>query len=104
MNILTKPRNALLRQYEALFRMDGAELQVTEGAVRAIAEKAVVRKTGARGLRAVCEKLFLDAQFQLPSLSKQRKYKVVLTAEDVRCGQGAVIEPIPELKALAWAG
>jgi ATP-dependent Clp protease ATP-binding subunit ClpX len=104
MNILTKPRNALLRQYEALFRMDGAELQVTEGAVRAIAEKAVVRKTGARGLRAVWEKLFLDAQFRVPSLSKQRAYKIVLTEEMVRMGKSATIEGlIPQLKSVALA-
>ncbi|MCA9664019.1 MAG: ATP-dependent Clp protease ATP-binding subunit ClpX [Myxococcales bacterium] len=66
--ILWRPKNALVRQYETLFKMEGVELRVTDEATRAIAEKAIARKSGARGLRAVLEEVMLDVMYELPSM------------------------------------
>ena len=64
--ILTEPKNALVKQYQHLFELDGAELLFEEDALRAIARQAVARQTGARGLRAIIENLLLDTMFELP--------------------------------------
>merc|ERR1719206_606522 len=64
--ILTEPKNALIPQYQMLFGMDKVDLAFTEGALRAISRKAISKKTGARGLRAILEKLLLDAMFEIP--------------------------------------
>lgn len=66
--ILTEPKNALIKQYNRLFNMEGVELVFTEGALKAIAKKAIERKTGARGLRSILESILLDTMFELPSL------------------------------------
>ncbi|XP_075703234.1 ATP-dependent clpX-like chaperone, mitochondrial [Rhinoderma darwinii] len=65
--ILTEPRNAVVPQYQALFSMDKCELNVTEGALRAIARLALERKTGARGLSSIMEKLLLEPMFEVPN-------------------------------------
>ncbi|MCI8495494.1 MAG: ATP-dependent Clp protease ATP-binding subunit ClpX [Lachnospiraceae bacterium] len=65
--ILKEPKNSLIRQYEALFELDGVNLTFDEEAVEAIADKAVKRKTGARGLRAIVEKLLMEPMYQIPS-------------------------------------
>ena len=65
--ILTQPKNALVKQYQKLFRMDGIELQFDEDALRAIAEKSIRLKTGARGLRSVLENLMLNCMYEAPS-------------------------------------
>lgn len=65
--ILTEPKNALIKQYQELIRMDGAELEFTDDAVRRIANKAIEMKTGARGLRSIIEKVMLDIMYELPS-------------------------------------
>lgn len=67
MRILTEPKNALTRQYRRLFEMDGVELSFDEDALRAVAKKAIERKTGARGLRAILEDVMLDIMFEIPS-------------------------------------
>ncbi|MDJ0687702.1 MAG: ATP-dependent protease ATP-binding subunit ClpX [Xenococcaceae cyanobacterium MO_188.B32] len=67
MAILTKPRNALVKQYQKLLRMDNIELEFTEEAVRAIAQEAYRRKTGARALRGIVEELMLEVMYELPS-------------------------------------
>ncbi|MBL8885861.1 MAG: ATP-dependent Clp protease ATP-binding subunit ClpX [Phycisphaerales bacterium] len=67
-NILTEPKNAIVRQYQHLFGLEGAKLTFTDGALRALAEKAVKRDTGARALRAVMEELMIDLMYQLPDL------------------------------------
>ncbi len=67
--ILTKPRNALLKQYERLFEMEGVTLQFTDEALRAVAQKAIQRKTGARGLRSIMEAILLDPMYDLPGSS-----------------------------------
>ena len=66
--ILTKPKNALVKQYQRLFEMESVKLTFTEGALDAIAERAVERKTGARGLRSIMENILLDSMFELPGL------------------------------------
>jgi ATP-dependent Clp protease ATP-binding subunit ClpX len=65
--ILTEPKNALVRQYQQLFRYDNVELEFTEDALVAIAKKALARGTGARGLRSVMEALLQKTMFDLPS-------------------------------------
>ena len=65
--ILKEPRNSLLRQYQALFELDGVELNFDEDAIEAIADKSLKRKTGARGLRAIVEKVLMDLMYEMPS-------------------------------------
>src|SRR5690554_6286442 len=67
MRILTEPRNLLVRQYQKLFEMEGVELEFREEALRAVARKAMERKTGARGLRSIMEATLLDTMYQIPS-------------------------------------
>jgi len=71
--ILIEPKNALIKQYQKLFAMEGVELEVRPSALQAIARKAVKRKTGARGLRSIMENALLDTMFELPSLSSVTK-------------------------------
>ncbi len=66
--ILSKPKNALLKQYQRLFEMENVKLTFTEEALKAVAHKALERKTGARGLRSIMEDILLDTMFELPSL------------------------------------
>lgn len=82
--VLTEPKNAIIKQYERLFEMDGVELQFEDEAVRAIAKKAHERKTGARGLRSILEKLMLELMYEIPS--DPRIHKVVITASAVENG------------------
>lgn len=85
MDILAKPKNALIKQYSKLLEMDGVELEVTEGAVSAIADMAIERKTGARGLRGIMEKLMNDVMYELPS--QKDVVKCIITEETVRDGK-----------------
>ena len=80
--ILTEPKNALVRQYTKLMRMDGVELEFTDGALRAIAQQAIERKSGARGLRAIIEGILLDIMFELPVRDDVKK--CIVTEETVR--------------------
>jgi ATP-dependent Clp protease ATP-binding subunit ClpX len=68
MKILTEPKNALTKQYSRLFEMDDVELELREDALRAIARKAMERKTGARGLRSIVEGALLDTMYDIPSV------------------------------------
>ena len=89
-NILTQPKNALVKQYQTLFQMEGAELSFTEDALVAIAKKASERKTGARALRAILEEVMLDSMFDLPQRVKNQKEFVVtadVVAGKVRIGE-----------------
>ena len=67
MRILTEPKNSLTKQYKKLFEMDGVELVFTDEAMRAVAEKAIERNTGARGLRAILEETMTSIMFSIPS-------------------------------------
>ena len=78
--ILVEPRNALIKQYKKLLEMDGVNLKVTDGALRAIAEEAIRNKAGARGLRAVLEGAMLDVMYEIPSKKNARE---VILSEDV---------------------
>jgi ATP-dependent Clp protease ATP-binding subunit ClpX len=75
-DILTKPRNALVRQYQRFFEMEDAELEFTSEALRAIACKALKRDTGARALRAITEELMVDLMYQLPEEAKPARYVI----------------------------
>ena len=79
--ILTAPKNALVKQYQRLFEMEGTGLSFTEDALLAIARKAITRKTGARGLRSIMEGILLETMFDLPSLEGVEE--VVVNAEVV---------------------
>jgi len=80
--ILTRPKNALVRQYQRLFEFENVKLQFTEGALKAIATQAIERKVGARGLRMILEDLMLDLMYHLPSQRKLREF--VVTEEMVQ--------------------
>ena len=82
--ILTEPRNALLKQYEKLMSFEKVKLKFTEGAVGAIARKAHLQKTGARGLRAILEEVMLDVMYEAPS---QKQLREVVISEDVIIGK-----------------
>ncbi|OAM75241.1 ATP-dependent Clp protease ATP-binding subunit ClpX [Devosia elaeis] len=82
--ILTAPKNALVRQYQRLFQMEEVELTFHEDALKAIAEKAIERKTGARGLRSIMEAILLDTMYDLPSLEGVEE---VVISEDVVKGK-----------------
>lgn len=84
--ILTKPKNALVKQYQRLFQMDNVELEFEEEALKAVAKKAIERKTGARGLRSILESIMLDVMFDLPS--RKDITKCVITEETVTSDDG----------------
>ena len=79
--IITEPKNALIKQYRKLFAMDDVELEVTDDAVEAIAEQALERKTGARGLRGIMEKIMNNIMYELPS--RDDVNKCIITRETV---------------------
>ena len=82
--ILTEPKNALTKQYEKLFDMEGCEIEFREDALRAVARKAMERKTGARGLRTIMEQILLDTMYDLPSMENVSK---VVIDENVIAGE-----------------
>ena len=75
-NVLSKTKNSLVRQFQKLFAMENAELVFTRGALTAMARKSIERKAGARGLRAIMEGLLLDTMFELPDLPPGRRYVI----------------------------
>jgi ATP-dependent Clp protease ATP-binding subunit ClpX len=78
--ILKEPKNALIKQYQKLFEMEGVNLRFTDSALAAVAKEAVKRKSGARGLRAIMESCMLDIMYDLPSLEN---VKECVISEDV---------------------
>src|SRR5918994_68013 len=74
--ILTEPKNALIKQYQRLFHMEGVELEVRNTALGAVAKRALARKTGARGLRSILEQILLDTMYELPTLENVSKVVV----------------------------
>ncbi|MBB6622770.1 ATP-dependent Clp protease ATP-binding subunit ClpX [Clostridium gasigenes] len=81
-NILSKPKNALVKQYNKLFEIDNVELEFTEDALKAIAEEAILRKTGARGLRSIVEETMIETMFDVPS--DERISKVIITEDSIK--------------------
>ena len=88
-DILTKPRNALVKQYQKLFEMDGVKLKFSNGALHAVAREALKRNAGARGLRAIMEKSMLDIMYDVPSQSDIRE--VVVSEEVINSGETPLI-------------
>jgi ATP-dependent Clp protease ATP-binding subunit ClpX len=86
--ILTEPRNALTKQYEKLLSFEKVKLKFTDGALGAVARKAYLQKTGARGLRAILEEVMLDVMYDAPS---QKQIKEVLITEDAISGKNPPI-------------
>jgi len=81
---LTEPKNAIVKQYKKLFEYDGVELEFEPDALEAVAELALKRGTGARGLRAIIEEIMLDIMFELPSkLKEQPISKCIITKETI---------------------
>jgi ATP-dependent Clp protease ATP-binding subunit ClpX len=98
--ILTEPKNALVKQYQKLFQMEGAELDIRPGALAAIATKALKRKTGARGLRSIIEQSLLDTMYELPGAQNVSK---VVVEENAITGDGPPILIYSEAPKVASA-
>ena len=92
-SILTEPKNALVKQYAELFAMEGVKLTVTDDALKAIARKAMARKTGARGLRSIVEEVLLGAMFDVPARPEIGEVRV--TAQAVEKGEAAELIAAP---------
>lgn len=82
--IITEPKNALLKQYQKLFKIDGVELEIEPDAVRAVAQKTLERKTGARGLRSILEGIMTDIMYEIPSRDDVKK--CIITKETITKG------------------
>ena len=93
--VLTEPKNALVKQYQRLFSMENADLQFTEDALRAIAHRAQVKETGARGLRSIIEEVMLDIMYDLPEQGQGTRYMIT---KDVVEGRKPALFPIAEPK------
>ncbi|MDR0556576.1 MAG: ATP-dependent Clp protease ATP-binding subunit ClpX [Treponema sp.] len=81
--IITEPKNAIVKQYQASMSFDDVQLEFTEGAINAIARTAIKQKTGARGIRSIVEKLLTDIMFEIPSMRGREHMKVVITKNTV---------------------
>jgi len=95
--ILTEPRNALIKQYQKLMSFDKVKLKFTDGAITAIARKAHAQKTGARGLRAILEHVMLDIMYDIPS---EPDVKEVLISEEVIVGKGNAMKIFEQTKGM----
>ncbi|MBN2021150.1 MAG: ATP-dependent Clp protease ATP-binding subunit ClpX [Pirellulales bacterium] len=94
--VLTEPKNALVKQYQAMFNMEEAQLEFTEGALRAIASRAQERETGARGLRSIIESVMLDILFELPDQPRGSRYVIT---EDVVTGREPLVAVASEARS-----
>ena len=95
--ILVEPRNSLVRQYQRVFELDGVELEITIDALEAVADQALLRGTGARGLRAILEEVLLDVMYDLPSRTDVSK--CVIDASVVLDRVSPTLVPIEKKKA-----
>ncbi|HHX84738.1 MAG TPA: ATP-dependent Clp protease ATP-binding subunit ClpX [Actinomycetales bacterium] len=93
-NILSEPKNALVKQYSRLFEMDDVELEFTQDALEAVADQAILRGTGARGLRAIMEEVLLPVMYDIPG--RDDVARVVVTGETVRDNVLPTIVPVSE--------
>lgn len=94
--ILTEPRNALVRQYQKLFEMEGAELEFEHSALREIARRARKKDTGARGLRSIVEEIMLEIMYELPEIEHKSKY---IVSDAIVRGEKPMFEKRPEKKS-----
>ena len=92
--ILTEPKNAVIKQYQCLLKMDGVELEFEDDAITLIAQKAIKRKTGARALKSIVEELMLDIMYEIPGKDDVTKY--VITKEMVENMNQAELIPLPK--------
>jgi ATP-dependent Clp protease ATP-binding subunit ClpX len=97
-DILTAPRNALVRQYQRIFELDGVELEFTEDALEAVADLAILRRTGARGLRAILEEVLLGTMYELPS--REDVGRCVIDAATVRDRVNPTLVPRTRTRSL----
>jgi ATP-dependent Clp protease ATP-binding subunit ClpX len=95
-NILTEPKNAIVKQYKKFFRLEGSDVEFTPGALRLIAERALKRDTGARALRAVTEEIMLDLMYKLPDQQSQGGKYII--DESIVEGRASLFEIKPELR------
>ena len=89
--ILTRPKNAIVKQYQRLFEFENVRLKFNEEALRAIARQAMARKVGARGLRMILEELMLDLMFNLPSQKKVKEFEVTREMVEKRSASFATV-------------
>ncbi len=89
MRIILEPKNAIIKQYQKLFSIDGTELEIEQDAVRAVAEKAIAKKTGARGLRSILEEILTDIMYEIPSRSDVKK--VIITKSCIEGGEPTLV-------------
>ena len=84
MEILTRPRNAIIKQYQRLFEFENVKLRFSDDALKAVAKEALNRKVGARGLRMILEELMLDLMYYLPDQKKIKEFEVTRTMVEER--------------------
>jgi ATP-dependent Clp protease ATP-binding subunit ClpX len=89
--ILTRPKNAIVKQYQRLFEFENVRLKFSDEALRAIARQAMARKVGARGLRMILEELMLDLMFNLPSQKKVKEFEVTREMVEKRSASFATV-------------
>jgi ATP-dependent Clp protease ATP-binding subunit ClpX len=94
--VLTEPKNALIKQYQSLFRMEHCELQFTDEAMRSIARRALTKDTGARGLRSIIEEVMLDIMYDLPD---QEPGSTFVITEEIAEGRGKLFQIPPQSKS-----
>jgi ATP-dependent Clp protease ATP-binding subunit ClpX len=99
MEILTEPRNALIKQFQRFFQFDGIELVFADEALASVADKALERETGARGLRSIIEEVLLEVQFELPSRRDVQKCVVTKDVIDKGVSPTLVTVAAPEAEA-----
>ena len=90
--ILTKPRNAILKQYQRLFEFENVKLRFTDDAIHGVAREALARKVGARGLRMILEELMLDLMYTLPGQKKLKEFEVTREMVEKRDLSAPVME------------
>ena len=94
--VLTEPKNALVKQYQKLFELDGVKLRFESDALRAVAAKAIERKTGARGLRNVLEGIMLDIMYELPTMKDVQD--CVITRGVIENGEKPLLTRKPQVQ------
>ena len=97
--ILTEPKNAILKQYQCLLKMDGVDLEYDDDAIELIAQEAIKRKTGARALRSIVEELMLDVMYDVPTKGDVKKFTI--TREMVENRNKAELIKLPKKSAKA---
>ena len=90
--ILTEPKNSIIKQYKKLFKMDGIEFSIDKKVLDLIVEKAVEYKLGARGLRSICEAIMLDAMFELPSEKNKKEFKLTYSYAKSKLDKSSLVK------------